>query len=203
MRYWTDEEKKYLAEVTPGRSHKEITEMMGAKFDQKYTKTQVGAAIKRYKLSTGRTGRFEKGHIPFNKGTKGATSANKTSFKKGHTPHTYLPIGSEVVTRDGYRIVKVSDEGKRNDCWRPKHRLIWEKHYGPIPDNYAIVFGDGDKTNLSIENLILVSRAQLSVMNRKKLLQNDTELTKIGANVAELMVAISKAKKKGKLKYKL
>ena len=31
MRYWTDEEKKYLAEVTPGRSHKEITEMMGAK----------------------------------------------------------------------------------------------------------------------------------------------------------------------------
>ena len=82
MRYWTEEEKKYLAEITPGRGYQEITEMMIIKFNQEYKKTQVGAAIKRYGLKTGRTGRFEKGHVPFNKGTKGLTGANKTSFKK-------------------------------------------------------------------------------------------------------------------------
>ena len=124
------------------------------------------------------------------------TSANSTSFKKGNVPHTYLPIGSESVTRDGYTIVKVSDEGTRNQQWRPKHRLIWEKHHGPVPDGYAIVFGDGDKTNLSIDNLILVSRSQLSVMNTKKLIKNDVELTQAGANIAQLMLAINKAKKK-------
>ena len=196
FRYWTEEEKKYLAEVTSGRGYLEITEMMTAKFNLDYTKTQIAGAIKRYGLNTGRTGRFEKGHVPFNKGTKGLTSANKTSFKKGNVPHTYLPIGSESVTRDGYTIVKVSDQGTRNERWRPKHRLIWEKHHGPVPDGHAIVFGDGDKTNLSIDNLILVSRSQLSVMNTKKLIKNDVELTQAGANIAQLMLAINKAKKK-------
>ena len=203
FRYWTDEEKEYLAEVVSGRGYQEITELMIEKFNLDYTKTQVAGAIKRYGLSTGRTGRFEKGHIPFNKGTKGLTGANKTSFKKGNVPHTLLPIGSESVTRDGYTIVKVSDKGKRNDCWRPKQRLVWEKHYGPVPDGHAVVFGDGDKTNFSLDNLILVSRSQLSVMNTKKLIQNDAELTKAGANVAQLMISINKAKKKGKIKYKL
>ena len=196
LRYWTEEEKKYLSEITLGRGYLEITEMMTAKFNYDYTKTQIATAIKRYGLSTGRTGRFEKGRVPFNKGTKGLTSANSTSFKKGNVPHTYLPIGSESVTRDGYTIVKVSDEGTRNQQWRPKHRLIWEKHHGPVPDGHAIVFGDGDKTNLSIDNLILVTRAQLSVMNTKKLIKNDVELTQAGANIAQLMVAINKAKKK-------
>ena len=196
FRYWTEEEKRYLAEITLGRSRQEITEMMSTKFNQEYTNTQITAAIKRYGLTTGRTGRFEKGHVPFNKGTKGLTGANKTSFKKGNVPHTYLPIGSESVTRDGYTIVKVSDKGKRNDCWRPKQRLVWEKHYGPVPDGHAVVFGDGDKTNFSLDNLILVSRSQLSVMNTKKLIQNDAELTRAGAHVAELLVAINKAKKK-------
>ena len=196
LRYWTEEEKKYLSEITLGRGYLEITEMMTAKFNYDYTKTQIAAAIKRYGLSTGRTGRFEKGRVPFNKGTKGMTSANRTSFKKGNIPHTYLPIGSESVTRDGYTIVKVSDEGTRNQQWRPKHRLIWEKHHGPVPDGHAIVFGDGDKTNLSIDNLILVSRSQLSVMNTKKLIKNDVELTQAGANIAQLMLAINKAKKK-------
>ena len=203
FRYWTEEEKEYLAEVVSGRGYQEITEMMTKKFNLDYTKTQVAGAIKRYGLTTGRTGRFEKGHVPFNKGTKGLTGANKTSFKKGNVPHTYLPIGSESVTRDGYTIVKVSDKGKRNDCWRPKQRLVWEKHYGPVPDGHAVVFGDGDKTNFSLDNLILVSRSQLSVMNTKKLIQNDAELTRVGAHVAELLVAINKAKKKGKIKYKL
>ena len=43
-RYWTEEEKKYLAEVTSGRGYLEITEMMTAKFNLDYTKTQIAAA---------------------------------------------------------------------------------------------------------------------------------------------------------------
>ena len=70
LRYWTEEEKKYLSEITLGRGYLEITEMMTAKFNYDYTKTQIATAIKRYGLSTGRTGRFEKGRVPFNKGTK-------------------------------------------------------------------------------------------------------------------------------------
>ena len=87
FRYWTEEEKKHLTKIVSGRSHEEIAEMMIDKFNLDYTKTQIAAAIKRYGLNTGRTGKFEKGHVPFNKGTKGLTSANSTSFK-----NTVLPF---------------------------------------------------------------------------------------------------------------
>lgn len=79
---WSEEEKKYLAEITPGKHYSEILELMNKKFKNTFTISQIKGAIGRYKLNTGFTGKFEKGNIPKNKGTKGLTGANKTSFKK-------------------------------------------------------------------------------------------------------------------------
>ena len=99
---WSDEEKQYLAEITPGRGYKEIQSMMSCKFGFDYTHHQIKGAITRNKLNTGRTGRFEKGRATWNKGTKGLTKANVTSFKKGQKPHNYKPLGSERITKDAY-----------------------------------------------------------------------------------------------------
>lgn len=51
----------------------------------------------------------------------------------------------------GYRITS-NKEGNKN---KHLHRLIWEDHYGKIPQNCCIVFKDGDKTNLQLSNLEL------------------------------------------------
>lgn len=53
--------------------------------------------------------------------------------------------------RYGYRITSKieGNEGKS------LHRLIWETHYGKIPQNCYIIFKDGDKTNLQLSNLEL------------------------------------------------
>ena len=147
---WSDEEKQYLAEITPGRGHKEIQSMMSCKFGFDYTYHQIKGAITRNKLNTGRTGRFEEGHATWNKGTKGLTKANVTSFKKGNKPHNYKPLGSERIVKDGYCEVKVSDTGRR---WIPKHVLIYEKHHGKVPKGSAVIFLDGDKRNFDIDNL--------------------------------------------------
>ena len=95
---WSDEEKQYLADITPGRGYKEIQSMMSCKFGFDYAHHQIKGAITRNKLNTGRTGRFEKGHATWNKGTKGLTKANVTSFKKGQKSHNYKPLGSERIT---------------------------------------------------------------------------------------------------------
>ena len=60
---WTDDEKKYLAEIAYGRSHEEITELMSEKFCFPFTKGQTKGALVRNNISTGRTGRFEKGNV--------------------------------------------------------------------------------------------------------------------------------------------
>ena len=192
---WSDEEKQYLAEITPGRGYKEIQSMMSCKFGFDYTHHQIKGAITRNKLNTGRTGRFEKGHATWNKGTKGLTKANVTSFKKGQKPHNYKPLGSERITKDGYCEIKVSDTGRR---WRPKHVLNYEKHHGKVPKGSAIIFLDGDKRNFDIDNLYLVTRSQLAMLNKNSLIQKDADLTKTAINVVDLMKKISAMEKKDK-----
>lgn len=83
---WSKEEKEYLGEITPGRHYKEIVELMNKKFEYKFELQQILGAIKRYGYNTGFNGRFQKGHKTWNKGTKGLTGPNKTSFKKGNEP---------------------------------------------------------------------------------------------------------------------
>ena len=52
--------------------------------------------------------------------------------------------------------------------------------------------------NFNLDNLILVSRAELLVMNRKGLFSEEPEITKTGANVAKLTVKINEINKKVK-----
>lgn len=146
----------------------------------------------RNKLTTGTVGYFKKGSTPWNKGLKGYMGANKTSFKKGTIPPQYRPVGSERITKDGYIEIKVEDPNK----WELKHRVIWEQHNGEIPKGYAIIFADGDKSNLDIDNLLLVSRKQLLFMNRNNLRSENKEFTKVGVNIANVMIKLSEIESK-------
>jgi len=119
---------------------------------------------------------------------------NKTSFKKGHKPHNWVPIGSERITKDGYVQIKIQ-EGKFQKNWRGKHILVWEEHNGPVPEGHAVIFGDGNNRNFDIDNLILVSRAQLLKLNQQGLIKNDADLTRTGVIIADLQMKISERSK--------
>ena len=106
----------------------------------------------------------------------------------------YKPVGSERINIEGYTEVKVANPNK----WRLKHRVIWEQHNGEIPKGCAIIFADGDKSNLDIDNLLLVSRQQLLVLNRNNLISEDKEITKTGINIANIMIKLSEIEKDNK-----
>lgn len=54
-----------------------------------------------------------------------------------------------------------------------KHWLIWKNAYGPIPKGHVVIFGDGNRCNFELNNLILVSRKILSDLNVRNLIQNE------------------------------
>jgi hypothetical protein len=193
MHIWSEEEKQYLKEITPGHHHHEILELMNKKFIYQFTIGQIKGAIKRYNLNTGFNGQFPKGNIPKNKGIKGVIyeGCKKTWFKKGNIPVNYRPVGSERVNVDGYVEVKIKDPR----TWRLKHQVIWEQYNGKIPKGHAVIFGDGDKENLDIDNLILVSRKQLLKMNTNGLIKDNIELTKTGVIIADIYLKIVEKKK--------
>ena len=189
---WSNEEKEYLAEITPGHHYTEIQELMKNKFNLEFTMNQIKGAICRYKLNTGFTGRFQKGDIPFNKdksqkdymSAESIEKSKETRFKKGHSPINWRPVGSERITKDGYIEIKIAEPS----VWELKHKVLWEKENGPVPKGHALIFADGDKTNISLDNLLLVTRNQLLVMNRNKLIKNNSEATKTGVLIAEVLI---------------
>ena len=186
---WSEEEKQYLASIVKGKTYKELVILMNEKFDYEFSSQQIESALRRYNLKTGNTGQFKKYQEPWNKGLKGYIGANKTSFKKGTIPPNYKSVGSERVTRDGYTEVKIKDPNK----WELKHRHIYKKHYGEIPSGYNVIFADKNISNFDIDNLILVSKAEMLMLNREKLIFEDKELTKTGVNIVKL---INKTKNK-------
>lgn len=195
MHKYTKTEIEFLKLIIPGRSYKEIAEVFSKKFKWNITISQIKGFIGNRKLNTGRNGRFKKGHIPANKGTKGMSKANRTSFKKGQRPNNYKPVGYERVDRDGYVLIKISDKGDWHERWRHKHKVLWEKKNGPIPKGHYLVFADGDRQNIDLDNLILVTQAQMLIMNKRKLIyNNDPESTKTGTLIAKVIDKANKRK---------
>ena len=193
---WSDKEKEYLKEITPGHHYAEIVELMNKKFDREFTVELVKNAIGRYKLNTGFNGRFKKGNVPANKGQKGvcAKGAEKGWFKKGQVSINHKPVGSERIDLDGYTLIKVAEPNK----WKLKHRVIYEKAYGPIPPNMAVIFLDKNKRNFNINNLALVSREELAIINKNNFIKENAALSRAGVNVAKIKNKINKLKKESK-----
>ena len=191
---YTQTEKDWLRDNVVGNSYKEVTEGFNEAFGLQLKQTQISGSIKRYGLCNGRDCRFKKSHVSFNKGKKGVGGWAPTNFKKGHVPWNYKPVGSERINTDGYAAVKVADPKK----WREKHAVIWESINGPIPKGHVVVFGDGNKQNFSPDNLILISRRQLAVVNKHGLIYNSAELTKIGLKIADIKIKIGDRKRNEK-----
>ena len=194
-RAYTEREKEFMAGCVPGRSYKEIREAFAGEFGWGITTQQVKSYIRNHGLSAGRTGRFEKGRRPCNKGKKGACAAGseKGWFKKGRTPKNHKPVGSERVSRDGYTEIKTREP----DVWELKHRQIWEGANGKIPDGHILLFKDGDRGNMALSNLLLVKKSVNAIMSRAGLHKAPKELKETAAMLAELK-GVTKALEKKK-----
>jgi hypothetical protein len=132
------------------------------------SKINLNSLRKRNGWKTGRTGHFEKGHIPSpNSGTKGP---NKTSFKKGHVSANHRPVGSErICSKDGFILVKVAETNPytgHKTRFRFKHHIVWEAANGSIVPGTVIRFKDGNKLNCVLENLECFDRAENLQLNR-------------------------------------
>ncbi len=131
---------------------------------------------KRNGWKTGRTGCFEKGAEPHNKGVpcppgKGGhhPNARKTQFRKGNRTgqanRNYKPVGTERLSEDGYREIKVHDGLPRQSRWQLVHRVEWEKANGPVLANVML---DG----ILSENLVAPKTVEpgVSTASRKECL---------------------------------
>jgi len=179
--HWTDAQIELLRRLYPNHTAGALESAIGRSARSIYAKaSQLGIHKSAAFLASARCGRltqagnerggatrFPRGHTPWNKGLKGLQIGGQaTQFKPGNRPHTWVPIGSERMN-DGYRQRKMTDTGYPPRDWRPVHVLLWEEHRGPVPEGHAIVFRNGDRTDIRLENLACISRAELMRRNTR------------------------------------
>lgn len=150
---------------------KELTALFNKAFDLNINQDALAQVCLRRGILTGRTGAFEKGIIPHNKGSKQATSpkCQNTQFKPGQLPKTTEQLGTIRKHKDGYLYKKISEIPKAgtSNNWRQVHHIVWEEHHGAIPEGHVVIFLDGNKDNCHISNLACITRKELAVFNRK------------------------------------
>ena len=211
---------EYIRDNSWGVSSKEMAERVNDLFGTNWSPVKIKQFRQRHGIKSGVTGWYQKGHSPGNKGKKLEEYVkdparvedilrriSATQFKKGQTPPNEKQIGDitirNVYSRHGevveqYKYIKVSMEGGYWDRWTPLHRKVWEDHNGHIPKDMCIGFKDGNTLNCDINNLMLMSRAEISTMTKKGLRFDDPDLTETALYMVRLQQAANKRRKNGK-----
>jgi len=175
-RPWSGAEKSLLRAKYPDTSTTELAREMGRTIGQLHqAATRFGLkksaaymagphAFLLRRAGVGKETRFKPGLVPWNKGLKGVNGHSSSQFKPGHRPQTWKAVGSERMTKDGHLQRKMTDTGTHRD-WVSVHVQVWTEANGPVPAGHAVVFKDGDARRIEIENLELLTRAELLERN--------------------------------------
>ena len=189
---------EYMLKIIPGHTENEIRDLVEREYKIALKKSQIKNFKTRYKAKSRTTGgQFKKGSIPYNKGKKMPPEIYEkvkgTMFKKHHIPHNHREVGSERISKDGYIEVKTKEPNK----WELKHRIVYRQFYKQdIKKGEVVIMLDGDKLNLSPENLQKITRAELVRYNQDGLHGSNAELNRVALSIARLKTA--KSKRQGK-----
>lgn len=124
---------------------------------------------------------------------------NIKSYKNGHFCKN---IGKQILDKDGYIIEKVKDcskyatyrhQNKDGSGWILAHHKIWIDSGKMIPLGYNLCFKNKDKTDLRLENLILVKRDIMGKMCRNNRFSKNADITQCNLTLTKLKDVIKNA----------
>jgi hypothetical protein len=179
--HYTPVELAFIRQNIKGRSYVEMVKLYNKNFRPKITLQQLETLAYKHGVYNGMGTR--NGYAPPNKGKK-------------HKPWigNYRPIGTERVMP--YENVSYIEVKTGHHTWKRKHLVIWENANGKVPKGHVVIFADRNNRNFDLDNLLLVSRKELGIMNKCGLISKHKDLTAVGKTIVNVKMAISKRKRK-------
>ncbi|SFJ32834.1 HNH endonuclease [Albimonas pacifica] len=173
MRRWLEYSAEELEWISARREmpRRELHAAFCAHFERTdVSADHLKALCTRKGWKTGRTGCFAPGSTPANKGRKMPFNANsaRTQFKKGSVPPNAKPLGHERVNVYGYVEISVAETNPYTGGSRryvTKHKLLWERANGPLPEGMRLKCLDGDKLNTDPSNWLAIPTALAPRLN--------------------------------------
>ena len=136
---------------------------LGLHKSEAWMKSEESPLFMAGKTLKGKRTQFKAGIAPWNKGIpyQAGGRSEATRFAPGHVPHTWHPIGHHRHSKEGYLQIKIADTGVTYRDYVPAHHLLWRMHGLSVLPGHALVFKNGDKDHIDINNLELIPRAEL------------------------------------------
>lgn len=160
---WTEEHRKFLDQHYSSLTQPHLLEAFNQNFDVEISRASLSCALYRFQIKSGRTGKYEKGNQPWNKGINpwiDRPDAYKRIkphlFKKNTLPHNTKQNGFITQRSNGYYYIRID----LNE-WELLHHYKWKEFHGQIPQGSVITFKDGDISNCHINNLEVVTKKEL------------------------------------------
>lgn len=166
---FTKEQDLFLTNNYPIYGHIVVTDMFNKEFNQSRSCLSIQQRCKRalkLKVSDERK----------------RLSGRENSVRNGYGNNK---IGSLRV-HHGYTYIKYKDDLGAMDNWKLLHHIIYEKHYGKIPNGYNVVFVDNDPSNFDIDNLACIPVKYHGLMNGNCLKSSNPQITKAAIKWCEL-----------------
>lgn len=173
---WSPEDIQYLKDHYAEEKLEAITEQLGRPAQAIYTKARY--------LGLKRTDEFL--------ASKRFQPGNKAGANQYREPR-HAPIGNFRYGAGKYLTVRLTVTGNISRDYVLMHHLVWELHYGPIPDKHIVIFKDGNRENTDPANLELKSFEDR--MKHNSYLRFPEELREVIILKALITKALKKRKK--------
>ena len=179
---YTDQHRAFIAKAYKDKPLSEVTRLFNEHFGLQKSFQEIKACTETHRIRSGRTGYFEPGQNPWNKGTQGQrlTGPNCGSFKKGNIPPNRKPLWDErICTKDGYILMKVPEANPYTGAktrYKAKHVWLWEQANGTTPKGHILRFIDGNRLNCTLENIECITMAENAVLNKARFSSYPVEL---------------------------
>jgi hypothetical protein len=173
MRKFTPDEDQFLKDhylCLPSSDIGRLLDRSGTTIRQRYKLLDL-LVPKKIKNRFVAVAGFKKGSTPHNKGKEqskwmsedGMKRLHASQYQKGNKPwHTHKPFEVVKWEKSGrqYLIIYLDINNRM-----PLQRYIWEQVHGPIPKAHKIIFKDRNTLNCNLDNLEMVSNAELLTRN--------------------------------------
>ena len=196
--YFKEAEIEFLRENRERLTIPLLTKAFNEKFGESRTENSIYEKCKELRLIVGNKNQQNRGWVHWGIGLtkeefkshyKSEEDFKRGQFKPGCRSSSYTYQVGDEVNRGDYTFIKITDDitVKPSKQWMAKHRWVWEQANGPVPNGYCIIFIDGNKHNMSLDNLRAVPRA---VQGRVRQQQVEPKMIDAVIKIAELECAI-------------
>ncbi|WP_288746320.1 HNH endonuclease [uncultured Enterococcus sp.] len=172
MKLFNDEQSQFIKDNSNGNTDLKLCKMVKDKFGVSVTKKQ---------MANWRGNHNARSDISL----RGWKKGKKAGIDFKNKRKTSVPIGTEGIAK-GIITVKIAE-----NKWIPKQRFLYEQAHGAINKSEVVIFLDGNNRNFDLENLKKVSRRQLAIINRKRMLTGNRELNESVVAYSALISKVS------------